>query len=37
LHHKEPEKEGQTQPKTSRKKEIITTRAEINGIKTNYN
>ena len=34
LHLKEPEKEEQTKPKVSRRKEIIKIRAEINGIET---
>ena len=34
LHLKEPEKEEQTKPKVSRKKEIIKIRAEINEIET---
>ena len=34
LHLKEPEKEGQTKPKISRRKEIIKIRAEINEIET---
>ena len=35
LHLKEPEKEEQTKPKVSRRKEIIKIRAEINEIETN--
>ena len=34
LHLKEPEKEEQTKPKVSRRKEIIKIRAEINEIQT---
>ena len=34
LHLKEPEKEEQTKPKVSRRKEIIKIRAEINEIET---
>ena len=34
LHLKEPEKEGQTKPEVSRRKEIIKIRAEINEIET---
>ena len=35
LHLKEQEKEEQTKPKVSRRKEIIKIRAEINEIETN--
>ena len=35
LHIKQPEKEEQTKPKVSRRKEIIKIRAEINEIETN--